>query len=126
MSDKHDCIVYLTVVMKDGEFTVSRSFTLPFLPFVGMQLVFGNEDEVEVNRVQYVVDGDIFWLDSLDCAEEETCPCEPNDKCCVMDTSYHIEHGWELYSKTSLADHPFFRRNAWQFTEDQLKRLVDN
>lgn len=98
-SNLWECYLLRTAVYKDCEVVVTKTVHLPFVPIPDMWLTL-NEDECDyflIDRVTYVVEEDYFLLnDYREESYEETCPCKPEDSCCVFDPQRFLDTGWNV------------------------------
>lgn len=102
----YGCICYLTLIEKDGESELSREVDLPFPPFPGLALNFDKEDDddlfvFDVQRVEYSVNGETFWLFQTHSFTDTGCPCGPEDDCCTIArlVAWYVEEGWKEESR---------------------------
>lgn len=78
------CHLYLTVIEKDAEANLYRFIELPFVPFDGLVLNFGDDESI------IELDHRIWWRVNDECFDcyithenISKCTCGPNDDCCV-------------------------------------------
>lgn len=122
MASKFACWLHKEYIAKDGEADMSKYVELPFVPFVGLEIVF-NEKEYDrfiAQKVEYSIENDCFWLHETDCVAEAGCPCGPEDNCCCIasELEYAKEHDWEV-DKVRRGCERIHEPESWMFDPDK-------
>ncbi len=114
------CWIYLDVVTKDAEATFERYVELPFVPGVGMKLVFDEQlgSSIEIESVEYSIPDGVFWLTGSEDVGDCLCQCKPEDECCVLRVSDYVEDGWELRGEVKRGFDRTQQR-GWMFDPDK-------
>jgi hypothetical protein len=135
MASKYSCWLFLTYVAKDGEVVFARYVELPFAPSKGLQLNFGDDDSpdwFDVERLEYYVPGDVFWLSEdrsvIRPDDPYGCPCGPGEGCCELESElrYAKEHGWEVHEGPRYGFDRLYRRPWMHYPEQNLWNRPDD
>jgi hypothetical protein len=94
-----DCWAYLIYEHKDACVHLSRSFRLPFVPSIGVELSFDDEDiwTFEIEHLTWNVENSQLWIDlEPRRLSDEPCSCGPNEDCCRYTPVQWEELGWTV------------------------------
>jgi hypothetical protein len=117
MSDTFGCWLYLTICEKDAIARLSRWVEMPFVPFKGLRINLGDDDDPEiesfdVEKIEYNTCDGGFWLhQQLDFGDD--CECTPDNDCCRFNEQRWIDSGWTI-DKVSRGDDRYPLK-SWMF-----------
>lgn len=111
----YTCYFYIRLTTKDAHVTLERSCEIPFAPCVGHRFIFDDEnnDFMDADRVEYSVDGDVFWVTEFRSYGDD-CTCTVGDGCCIFDPEHWISDGWKIHDPPRYG-HDRYHLEPWEF-----------